>query len=49
MTKSILNKIALCDRCKKAFMPFIEGDEKTCDECLAEEEIIKDLNDDPNS
>lgn len=46
MSKLNLSKIAICDRCKKAFIPFVEGDATTCDECLAEEEEVnKDLDD----
>jgi hypothetical protein len=34
MRESILNKIQICEHCRKAYIPNIEGDAKTCDECL---------------
>lgn len=49
MRESILSKLVMCDRCNKAFIPQVGGDNKTCDECLSEEEIIKDLDYDADS
>jgi len=41
--QSLINKIALCDKCKHAFTINIEGDEVTCDSCLAERELSNEL------
>ena len=38
MDKDLLNLIAKCDKCGKSFMVDVEGDDKTCDACLLEEE-----------
>jgi hypothetical protein len=45
MKQSILNSIVFCDRCNKAFIPELEGDNKTCDECLSEDELEEDAED----
>jgi hypothetical protein len=34
MRESILNKIQVCAHCRKAYIPQIEGDKDSCDECL---------------
>ena len=33
--------VAKCDCCGKAFLIDLEGDNKTCDYCLAENEMMK--------
>lgn len=43
MKQSLINKIALCDKCKHAFTINVEGDEVTCDSCLAERELSNEL------
>ncbi len=43
MKQSLINKIALCDHCGHAFTMNIEGDEVTCDSCLAEKELNSQL------
>jgi hypothetical protein len=43
MKQSLINKIALCNKCKSAFIINIEGDEDTCDGCIAENEITHEL------
>jgi hypothetical protein len=43
MKNSLVNKIALCIKCKHAFIMNVEGDEETCDGCLAEQEDSNEL------
>jgi uncharacterized CHY-type Zn-finger protein len=37
--QSLINKIVLCKHCRHAFIINEQGDEDTCDSCLAEFEI----------
>jgi len=39
MRKSFINKIILCKHCRHAFIMNEQGNEDTCDSCLAEFEI----------
>ena len=41
MTKDIIDAIAKCDCCGKAYLIDLEGDDKTCDYCLAENELMQ--------
>lgn len=41
----MINRIALCEKCRQAFIINEQGDETTCDSCL---DIEKDNNDDLN-
>jgi len=41
--QSLVNKIALCDKCGHAFIMNAEGDDTTCDSCLAEKELNSEL------
>ena len=43
MKQSLINKIALCEICGHAFTMNIEGDDETCDSCLAEKELNSEL------
>ncbi len=43
MKQSLINKIALCDKCGHAFIMEVEGDDQTCDSCLAEKELNSEL------
>ena len=38
--KSLLKQVANCKECGGAFIPQYEGDETTCDYCIAEAEIL---------
>ena len=42
MDKDLMDMVAKCDCCGKQFLVDLEGDDKTCDYCLAEQEIIKE-------
>lgn len=44
--QSFINRIALCDKCGKAFTIYEEGNESTCDSCIAENELKQELIDD---
>lgn len=46
MKQSFINKIALCEKCNHAFIINVEGDDDTCDGCIAEAELNQDLKDD---
>jgi hypothetical protein len=39
MRQSFINKITLCKKCRKAFIINAEGNEDTCDGCMAEKEL----------
>ena len=41
MDKHLMDIVAKCDCCGKAFLIDLEGDNKTCDYCLAENEMMK--------
>lgn len=43
MKQSFINRIALCEKCGKAFTMNIEGDDDTCDSCIAEGELKQEL------
>ena len=43
MKQSFINRIALCDKCGKAFTIDEEGNESTCDSCIAESELKQEL------
>jgi hypothetical protein len=43
MKKSFINRITLCDKCNSAFIINVEGDESTCDLCLADSELTNEL------
>lgn len=43
MKNSLVNKIALCDKCGHAFIMNVEGDDEICDGCLAEQEQSNEL------
>ena len=36
-----MDMVAKCNCCGRPFLVDLEGDDKTCDYCLAEQEIIK--------
>jgi hypothetical protein len=38
--KSLLKHVAKCIQCGTAYIPNYEGDDKTCDYCIAEAEIL---------
>jgi hypothetical protein len=38
--KSLLKHVANCNQCGGAYIPNYEGDETTCDYCIAEAEIL---------
>ena len=40
--KSLLKHVANCKECGGAFIPQYEGDDKTCDYCIAEAEILRE-------
>jgi uncharacterized CHY-type Zn-finger protein len=46
MKTSFINRITLCQHCRKAFIINEEGNESECDFCLAETEITHRLIDD---
>jgi DNA-directed RNA polymerase subunit M/transcription elongation factor TFIIS len=41
--QSFINRITLCDSCNSAFIISEEGDDSTCDSCLAENEITYEI------
>ena len=43
MKQSFINRITLCDKCRSAFIINVEGDENTCDLCLANNELTHEL------
>jgi hypothetical protein len=43
LKQSFIDRITLCDRCRKAFIIDEEGTDSTCDSCLAESEITHEL------
>lgn len=43
MKQSFINKVALCKKCRHAFTINVEGDDDTCDSCLAESELTHEL------
>lgn len=43
MKQSFINRITLCDKCNTAFIINVEGDENTCDLCLADNELTYEL------
>lgn len=47
MSESILNKVVTCPICRKRYVPFYEGDDDMCDECIAQREVVEreDFND----
>lgn len=45
MKQSLINKIALCNKCGHAFIMNVEGDDETCDSCLADKELTQELKD----
>jgi len=46
LKQSFINRIVICDKCGKAFTINLEGDESTCDGCIAEKELKQELIDD---
>lgn len=43
MKQSFINQIILCDNCKSAFIINVEGDQTTCDGCIAERELTHEI------
>ncbi len=43
MKQVMINRIALCEKCRQAFIINEQGDETTCDNCLAEDELTHEL------
>lgn len=43
MKQSFINKITLCEKCHTAFIINVDGDENTCDICLADNELTLEL------
>jgi len=39
----MINRIALCEKCRQAFIINEQGDETVCDSCLAESELTHEL------
>ena len=40
--KSLLKHVAKCIQCGTAYIPNYEGDDKSCDYCIAEAEILRE-------
>jgi len=43
MKQTMINRICLCDHCRKAFIINEQGNESTCDNCLAEDELPHEM------
>ena len=43
MKQVMINRIALCDKCRQAFIINEQGDENVCDSCIAEDELTHEL------
>jgi uncharacterized CHY-type Zn-finger protein len=43
MKQTMINRICLCDHCRKAFIINEQGDESRCDNCLAEDELTHEM------
>ena len=43
MKQVMINRIALCEKCRQAFIINEQGDETVCDSCLAESELTHEL------
>jgi hypothetical protein len=43
MKQSFINKINLCAKCNHAFIIDVEGDQETCDSCIAKSELNQEL------
>lgn len=43
MKQTMINRITFCKKCSHAFIINIEGNEDTCDSCIAEEELNQEL------
>lgn len=45
MRQSIKHQVVKCSKCGTVYIPYVEGDEKECDYCIAENELIGQEND----
>lgn len=43
MKQVMINRIALCEKCRQAFIINEQGDESVCDSCIAEDELTHEL------
>jgi hypothetical protein len=43
MKQTMINRICLCDHCRKAFIINEQGNESRCDNCLAEDELTHEM------
>jgi len=43
MKQVLTNRITFCKKCNHAFIINVEGDEDTCDNCIAEAELTHKL------
>jgi hypothetical protein len=43
MKQVLTNRITFCKKCNHAFIINIEGDDDTCDSCIAESELTHEL------
>jgi hypothetical protein len=39
----MINRIALCEKCRQAFIINEQGDESVCDSCIAEDELTHEI------
>lgn len=43
MKQAMINRITFCNKCNHAFIINVEGNEDTCDGCIAESELTHEL------
>ena len=43
MKQTMINRITFCNKCNHAFIINIEGNDDTCDSCIAQEELTQEL------
>jgi hypothetical protein len=43
MKQAMINRIRLCEHCRKAYIINEQGDETKCDNCLAEDELTHEI------
>lgn len=43
MKQTLINRITFCKKCSHAFIINVEGNEDTCDSCIAEDELTQEL------
>lgn len=43
MKQTMINRIRLCEHCRKAYIINEQGDDTTCDSCLAESELTHEI------